>query len=100
MTTTTEREKVAEKRPKAGRKLADRPKKSSARPEKAVARPADAPAVSKLRTRLGLTQAQFARLLPVSVRSLATLEGGTAPTDSVARRLRELERLTTALSEV
>ncbi len=32
--------------------------------------------------------------------SVEQLEGGTAPTDSVARRLVELDRLTTALAEV
>jgi DNA-binding transcriptional regulator YiaG len=56
--------------------------------------------VADLRKRLQLTQAVFARLLPVSVRSLATLEGGTQPTDAVARRLNELLRLTSALAEV
>ena len=55
---------------------------------------------SKLREKLGLTQPEFAVLLPVSIRTLATLEKGTPPTDSVSRRLIELERLTNALSEV
>ena len=45
-------------------------------------------------------QAVFAKLLPVSVRSLATLESGATPTEVVARRLNELRRLTNALSEV
>jgi hypothetical protein len=36
----------------------------------------------------------------VSVRTLATLEKGTPPTEPVARRLTELERLTKALGEV
>jgi DNA-binding transcriptional regulator YiaG len=53
-----------------------------------------------LRHRLQLRQAVFARLLPVSVRSLATLESGTPPTEVVARKLIEIERLTNALSEV
>ena len=53
-----------------------------------------------LRKRLQLNQAIFARLLPVSVRSLATLESGSPPTDVVARRLIELRRLTNALTEV
>jgi DNA-binding transcriptional regulator YiaG len=57
-------------------------------------------AVAELRNRLQLTQAVFARLLPVSVRSLATLESGSPPTEVVARRLIELRRLTNALSEV
>jgi DNA-binding transcriptional regulator YiaG len=56
--------------------------------------------ITDLRHRLQLTQAVFARLLPVSVRSLATLESGTIPTEVVARRLNELKRLTNALSEV
>jgi DNA-binding transcriptional regulator YiaG len=56
--------------------------------------------VAKLRERLQLKQADFARLLPVSVRSLATLESGTPPTEVVARRLVELQRLTNGLSEV
>src|SRR5262245_31280040 len=44
--------------------------------------------------KLRLTQPKFAGLLPVSVRTLATLEKGMPPTDPVARRLTELERLT------
>jgi len=39
-------------------------------------------------------------MLPVSVRSLATLERGGDPTEAVTRRLTELGRLVTALSEV
>lgn len=54
----------------------------------------------KLREQLGLTQPQFAPMLPVSVRSLAKLEHGTALTEAVARRLTELGRLVEALSEV
>ena len=56
--------------------------------------------VLDLRHQLQLTQAVFARLLPVSVRSLAKLESGTPPTEAVARKLVELNRLTNALSEV
>jgi len=56
--------------------------------------------VVKLRKQLQLNQAVFARLLPVSVRSLATLESGSPPSEVVARRLKELLRLTDALSEV
>jgi|SRR5580704_7052770 DNA-binding transcriptional regulator YiaG len=54
----------------------------------------------ELRHRLNLNQSAFARLLPVSVRTLATLESGAPPTDVVARRLTEIDRLTTALAEV
>ncbi len=54
----------------------------------------------ELRRRLMLSQSMFARMLAVSVRSLATLENGAAPTDTVARRLNEVRRLTDALEEV
>jgi transcriptional regulator with XRE-family HTH domain len=57
-------------------------------------------AIAALRARLRLSQAVFARLLPVSVRTLATLESGTQPGEVVARRLTELRRLTHALTEV
>ena len=56
--------------------------------------------VLDLRNRLGLNQPGFARLLAVSVRSLATLEAGSLPSDAVARRFNELRRLTQALAEV
>jgi DNA-binding transcriptional regulator YiaG len=56
--------------------------------------------VVELRKRLQLNQGVFARLLPVSVRSLASLEGGSPPTEVVARRVVELRRLTDALAEV
>src|SRR5947209_668660 len=73
---------------------------SKPRSEAVRSRKQSTSATAKIRTRLGLPQPQFARLLSVSVRSLATLEAGTSPTDSVARRLTELERLVNALSEV
>ena len=47
-----------------------------------------------------MTQPQFARLLSTSVRTLVTLESGKIPTETLARRLTELERLTNSLSEV
>ena len=50
--------------------------------------------------KLTLTQPQFARLLSTSVRTLVTLESGKIPTETLARRLTELERLTNSLSEV
>lgn len=99
MTTTTAPKKAAEKLPQTPRKVAAPPKKLPARPVKAGAKPTST-LTGNLRNRLVLTQAEFARLLPVSIRSLATLEGGTPPTEPVARRLTELGRLTTALSEV
>ncbi len=54
----------------------------------------------ELRGRLQLNQPVFAMLLPVSVRTLVTLEGGAPPTEAVSRRLAELKRLTNALAEV
>jgi len=69
-------------------------------PAKASGKMANSGSVLGLRKKLQLSQAVFARLLPVSIRSLATLESGTPPTEGVARRLNELQRLTTALAEV
>ena len=69
------------------------------RPKRAKSSHARA-SVRELRQQLNLSQAVFARLLPVSVRTLATLESGAPPTDVVTRRLTELDRLTTALAEV
>lgn len=74
--------------------------KRTVRPVKAVAITVKPDMVVDLRKRLQLNQAVFARLLPVSVRSLATLESGSPPTEGVARRLIELQRLTNALAEV
>ena len=54
----------------------------------------------ELRSRLGLSRDVFARLLPVSTRSLATIESGEKPSDSVRRRMTELRRIVDALAEV
>ena len=53
-----------------------------------------------LRSQLGLTRDVFARMLPVSTRSLSTIESGTIPGEAVTRRLTELRRIVDALSEV
>jgi DNA-binding transcriptional regulator YiaG len=74
--------------------------KRTRRAAKMVITPVKSGLATDLRKRLRLNQGVFARLLPVSVRSLATLESGRAPTEPVARRLIELQRLTNALSEV
>lgn len=100
MRTTTGRVKVAKGHSKPKRKTIVRPKKLNIPDVNGISKPAPQSAVGKLRARLVLTQPQFARLLSASVRSLATLEGGTPPTETVARRLTELERLTNGLSEV
>ena len=57
-------------------------------------------ATLRLRSRLGMNRETFARLVPISVRNLANIEGGKEPTDSVLRRLKELRRIVHALSEV
>ncbi len=53
-----------------------------------------------LRNRLNLTQPDFARMLGISIRSVAQLESGEAPKPPADRRLTEIERLTNALAEV
>lgn len=73
---------------------------SKSRTRKAATTPAKPSLSLDLRQRLGLNQTTFARLLPVSVRTLATLESGSPPTEVPARRLSELQRLTNALTEV
>lgn len=54
---------------------------------------------AKLREKIGLKQPDFARLLGVSVRSLAKLESGQPPASSMTRRLNETQRLISALME-
>lgn len=87
---------VAARKPVAAKKAAA--KKPAAK--KAAPVGAGRSAAAKLREKLSLTQPEFAKLLPASPRTVATLEQGTPPTETVARRLTELERLTTALGEV
>ena len=53
-----------------------------------------------LRSRLGLNRETFARLLPASTRSLASIEQGHRPNETVTRRLTEIRRVVDALSEV
>ena len=53
-----------------------------------------------LRSRLNLNRDIFARMLPVSTRSLAMIESGQKPSESVSRKLMELRRIVDALSEV
>jgi len=53
-----------------------------------------------LRSQLGLNREVFARLLPVSTRSLASIEHGLRPNETVTRRLTEIGRVVEALREV
>jgi DNA-binding transcriptional regulator YiaG len=54
----------------------------------------------RLRQRLSMTREVFGRLTATSVRTLATVEAGHAPSESFRRRLTEVERITNALSEI
>jgi DNA-binding transcriptional regulator YiaG len=56
--------------------------------------------LAEFRRILQLTQPEFARLVPISVRSLASLEAGAAQTEAVSHKLIELERLASSVSEV
>ena len=53
-----------------------------------------------LRARLKLKRDVFARMLPVSTRSLAMIESGRAPSEAVRRKLTEVRRIVDALSTV
>ena len=65
-----------------------------------VTKTAEKVSFASLRTSIDLTQAEFAKLFPISVRSLAGIESGTAPSESATRRFHELVRLTAALGEI
>lgn len=54
----------------------------------------------QLRTRLAMSRESFARLVPMSTRSLASVESGKAPSPPVLRQLKELRRVIDALGEV
>jgi hypothetical protein len=53
-----------------------------------------------LRSHLAMNRETFARLLPVSTRSLADIEQGSPPNSAVFRRLTELDRIVQSLREV
>lgn len=54
----------------------------------------------RIRARLGLNRETFARLVPMSTRNLASIEGGKQASPTILRRLEELRRVIRALSEV
>ena len=56
--------------------------------------------ILKLRDRLGMNREIFARLLPTSVRNLASVESGKAPSPAMEKMLKELKRVVKALEEV
>lgn len=98
MAATADRKKSAGSWKKKANKQPKMARKSAA--NYAVVKSRERSSASKLREKLHLTQSEFAGLLPASIRTVATLEQGEAPSDTVARRLTELERLTKALAEV
>lgn len=65
-----------------------------------VTKTAEKASFASLRTSIVLTQAEFAKLFPISVRSLAGIESGAAPSESATRRFHELIRLIAALGEI
>ncbi len=67
---------------------------------KSVAASAKTSSFVSFRTSIHLTQPEFATLFPISVRSLAGIENGTAPSEATTRRFQELNRLITALGEI
>ena len=54
----------------------------------------------RIRARLGLNRETFARLVPMSTRNLASIEGGKQASPTILRRLEELRRVIKSLSEV
>jgi DNA-binding transcriptional regulator YiaG len=89
--------RAAEESAKKQKSIKAKPKIPRARAAGSLAKPGLA---IDLRKTLQLSQPVFAKLLPVSVRTLVTLESGTPPAEAVSRRLMELQRLTKALTEV
>ena len=56
--------------------------------------------VGKLRSRFGVSRDTFARMTGFSTRSIASWETSTKPSAPALQRIREFQRLITALSEV
>ncbi len=54
----------------------------------------------RLRARLKMNRETFARLVPMSTRNLANIEGGKPPSANIRRQLNELKRVIDALAEV
>ena len=54
----------------------------------------------KLRARLAMKRETFARLVPMSIRSLANIESGKVPSAPLLRQLKQLRRVIDALCEL
>ena len=53
-----------------------------------------------VRTRMGLSQEKFSRIVGVKVRTLSKLEKGQEPSEQVRRKITEAERLQHALEQL
>ena len=80
--------------------LTKSPKPNRHKPTPAAPAPSPGVDAADLRERYGLPRRTFARVLGVSERTLAALEGGGAATEPVRRRLAEADRLHKALARV
>ena len=77
--------------------ITDKTRRHNGRPQRPQA---DLPLALALREKLGMPQRMFARLASVSERSLAKLEKGESPSDSMRRQLNEIARMQKALARV
>jgi DNA-binding transcriptional regulator YiaG len=91
-------------------KAASRSVRSKRAPSSNVLVAADAPLrlvksprggwILALRNDLGFNREVFSRLLSVSVRSLAHIEAGDSPGESITRRIKEIERIVGSLADL
>jgi len=84
-------------------KTAERPKTRAARKvvrsRKAIALKGDG-LVAKVRKELALSRREFSRLTGYSERAIANWESGRTPDEPAIRRIKEIERLRSRLSQV
>jgi transcriptional regulator with XRE-family HTH domain len=83
--------KTSDKGTRAGKRV-PRPRK--------VPGPNGAGVVAKLRKELGLSRREFSRLTGYSERAVANWEGGRTPDAPALRRIKEIDRLRSRLSQV
>jgi len=62
--------------------------------------PDSPPRIRRVRLRFDLPQTKFARVMGISLRRLADLERGVSPSESVQRRITEIQRLQRELTAV
>ena len=85
---------------KGARRTSDRPAGTSRSGKLALVAGRRGGRQLRLRQQLGFTRPQFARLVPISERSLAEIENGKPPGEATSRSLTQLQRLVAALEEV